>query len=67
MENKTSATQAKSRDKWDAKNPMNKRIRSDRSAAKRFIKKYATVDELNELKQLINTQLKFYVDGHVTD
>lgn len=51
--NKTSETQARARDKWDAKNKDKKRVYSYRSYSRRFIREMATLDDVAELKRLL--------------
>lgn len=52
------ATEAQKRanKKYDQKNPEQRRIRTDRSAAKRFVKNYATREDLQELIDLFNSE-----------
>lgn len=53
----TSDAQKRARDKWDAKNKENMKIRRLRSAAKAFIIKYATPQEMHKF-------FAFFADAH---
>lgn len=53
---KTSESQLKAVNKWKDKNKDKQRAYNDKSASKRFIKKYATLKDLNELKELIKNK-----------
>ncbi len=57
----------KSNAKYQKSHPSKAKLYSYRSHAKTFIKEMATVDELKELRESINAQLRFYEDGHFTD
>lgn len=48
---KTSAAQARSRDKWDAEHKEVKRKSTAKSQTKRYILKLADKDDLREVKQ----------------
>lgn len=56
MEKKTSDAQVRASRNWEAKNPERKRYMSKKSTAKSFIKLDATLDDLNELKELIRVR-----------
>ncbi len=53
MEKKTSKSQAKARDKWNEKNKAKKKVYSYRSYTRKFIKEMATIDDIQEIKQLL--------------
>ncbi len=53
MENKTSEAQARARDKWNEKNKAKKKVYSYRSYTRKFIKEMATIDDIQEIKQLL--------------
>ncbi|MHB9952200.1 hypothetical protein [Ligilactobacillus murinus] len=53
MEKKTSKAQAKARDKWNEKNKAKKKVYSYRSYTRKFIKEMATIDDIQEIKQLL--------------
>lgn len=51
--NKTSEAQKRATQTYREKNREKTRIQSARSAARTFIKKYSTIEDLEELEQLI--------------
>lgn len=62
-ENKTSAAQRRASDKWDKENRKHKTIMSYRNGGKRFILDYATLEDLEELKELIEERANKLKDG----
>lgn len=56
---KTSKAQARARDKWDEKNKENKIKRSYRSGCKNYILRYASREELKEVKTWVAEAEKF--------
>lgn len=54
---KTSNSQTKANQNWCAKNKDLKKMYSVRSNAKRYIREYATKENLLELQELINIKL----------
>lgn len=58
---KVSEAQRRASDKWNKANKDKHRVYSLRSTARRFIREYASVEDLDELTNLINerrTELK---------
>ena len=53
-----SEAQKRARDKWNKKNKERKKIIDLRSSCKRYIREFATVDDLQDLQQLINEREK---------
>lgn len=54
---KTSEAQKRATQEYRKKNREKTRIQSAKSAAKTFIRKYAQVEDLKELKQLIDSKM----------
>ncbi|HIZ96375.1 MAG TPA: hypothetical protein H9803_06700 [Candidatus Ligilactobacillus excrementavium] len=57
-----SEAQKKANKKWDQKNKDRKAYINKRSAARSFIKKLATTEDLDELQQLIGERRKEEVE-----
>ena len=58
MDNKTSEAQIKASQKWREQNKDRARYISVRSSARNFIRNYATLEDIEELKQLIDSKEK---------
>lgn len=53
-----SDAQKRARDKWNKRNKERKKIIDLRSSCKRYIREFATIDDLQDLQQLINERKK---------
>lgn len=58
MTKKTSDAQIKASRNWEKNNRSKATINSYRRTAKMFIRKYAEIDDLDELQELINLRRK---------
>ena len=60
MTNKTSEAQLKATRNWKKRNKEKTKIGSYRRTARLFIKTYATLEDIEELKTLIEERIKNY-------
>lgn len=62
-ENKTSQAQIKATQKWREKNREKARYNSSKSSARSFIRNYATLEDIEELRLMLDEKEKGIKDG----
>jgi len=55
--------QTEANKKWAEKNKLHAKYLSDRSRSRSFIKKQATLEDIQELRELLNEREKFLLNG----